>query len=115
MEAASSGDLSAHCDPFALFDEWYAKARQTELNDSNAVALASDQSAPLDCRETFLARYDAVAAQHDGEQLVRPEHWGGYLLTPRAMEFWVDRQHRLHERRRYTFAEGGWTSTLLYP
>jgi pyridoxamine 5'-phosphate oxidase len=28
-------------DPFALFDAWYADARQTEVNDSNAMALAT--------------------------------------------------------------------------
>ncbi|MES2987529.1 MAG: pyridoxamine 5'-phosphate oxidase [Pseudomonadota bacterium] len=28
-------------DPFALFDSWYAEARETELNDSNAMALAT--------------------------------------------------------------------------
>ncbi len=28
-------------DPFALFDAWYAEARQTEPNDTNAMALAT--------------------------------------------------------------------------
>lgn len=28
-------------DPFSLFDAWYAEARATELNDSNAMALAT--------------------------------------------------------------------------
>ena len=28
-------------DPFSLFDAWFAEARETELNDSNAVALAT--------------------------------------------------------------------------
>lgn len=28
-------------DPFALFDSWFAEARQTEPNDSNAMALAT--------------------------------------------------------------------------
>jgi len=28
-------------DPFALFDTWYAEARKTEINDSNAMALAT--------------------------------------------------------------------------
>ena len=28
-------------DPIALFDAWYAEARETEINDSNAVALAT--------------------------------------------------------------------------
>ena len=28
-------------DPFVLFDAWYAEARETEINDSNAMALAT--------------------------------------------------------------------------
>ena len=28
-------------DPFALFDAWYAEARESEPNDSNAMALAT--------------------------------------------------------------------------
>ena len=33
-------------DPFALFDLWFSEARKTELNDSNAMALAT--TAPKD-------------------------------------------------------------------
>lgn len=29
------------CDPFDLFDVWYKEARETEINDSNAMALAT--------------------------------------------------------------------------
>ncbi|WP_240953895.1 pyridoxamine 5'-phosphate oxidase [Sphingomonas sp. G-3-2-10] len=32
-------------DPFALFDSWYAEARKTEPNDSNAMALATVDAA----------------------------------------------------------------------
>lgn len=28
-------------DPFALFDQWYTQARETEINDSNAMTLAT--------------------------------------------------------------------------
>ncbi|MCB1036952.1 MAG: pyridoxamine 5'-phosphate oxidase, partial [Acidobacteria bacterium] len=46
----------------------------------------------------------------------RPPHWTGFRLAPQAMEFWLDRPNRLHERRRFTFdGAGGSTSTLLYP
>src|SRR3569623_873248 len=32
-------------DPFTLFDAWYAEARETEINDSNAMALATVDAA----------------------------------------------------------------------
>ena len=95
----------------ATADAYFA----SRARDSQLGAVASDQSAPLDSRETFVARYEAARAGLEGQDVVRPPHWGGYLLTPRAMEFWVDRPHRLHERRRFTRDAGGWTSTLLYP
>jgi pyridoxamine 5'-phosphate oxidase len=195
----------AHCDPFALFDAWYREARGTELNDSNAMALAtatpdgvpsvrmvllkghgpdgfvfytnshsrkggellanpqaallfhwkslrrqiriegaiervsdaqadayfasrsrdsqlgavaSDQSAPLDQRETFTGRFAEAEARFAGREVERPAHWFGFRLIPRAIEFWQDREHRLHERRRFVrdkAAPDGWASTLLYP
>lgn len=84
--------------------------------DSQLGAAASEQSAPLDRRETFLARYEALDQEFAGREVVRPPHWTGFRLVPDAIEFWCDRAHRLHERRRFVRAgEGGWSSTLLYP
>lgn len=77
---------------------------------------ASDQSRPLPSREVYLDRVEALEAQYPDGDVPRPAHWSGYRVTPTAMEFWQDREYRLHERRRFTFdASGGWTSTLLYP
>ncbi|MDE2404267.1 MAG: pyridoxamine 5'-phosphate oxidase [Sphingomonadales bacterium] len=96
----------------ATADAYFA----SRARDSQLGAQASDQSAPLDSRATFVARYEAARETFDGRDVPRPPHWGGYLLTPSAIEFWIDRPHRLHERRRFTrAADGGWTSTLLYP
>jgi len=84
--------------------------------DSQLGAHASDQSAPLDSRVTFLKRIAAVTARHLIGAVPRPPHWTGFRLDPVAIEFWMDRPFRLHERRRFTRLEGGgWTSTLLYP
>jgi len=189
-------------DPFALFHDWYTEARTTELNDSNAVALAtadaqghpsvrmvllkgydergfvfytnresrkaadlaanphvallfhwkslrrqiriegpiafasdaesdayfasrsrdsqlgawaSDQSRPLDSRATFEARFAEAQARFEGQPVPRPPHWGGYRVTPKRIEFWLDREHRLHERRVFTRAGEGWAEGMLYP
>ena len=90
---------------------FHSRARDSQLG-----AVASDQSAPLDSRATFLARYEDVRARFGGREVERPAHWGGWRVTPGAIEFWQDRQYRLHERRRFVRDdEGGWTSSLLYP
>ncbi|MBD8618797.1 pyridoxamine 5'-phosphate oxidase [Sphingomonas sp. CFBP 13728] len=189
-------------DPIALFDAWYAEARKTEINDSNAVALAtadaegrpsvrmvllkghgpdgfviytnresrkagdlavntyaallfhwkslrrqvriegsvslvsdaesdayfasrgrdsqlgawaSDQSRPLDSRETFEHRFAEMQARFEGGDVPRPPHWGGYRIAPDRIELWQDRAHRLHERRLFTREGGNWSEGLLFP
>jgi pyridoxamine 5'-phosphate oxidase len=84
--------------------------------DSRLGSAASDQSRPLDDRATYLARVEALRAEYPDGSVPRPPHWTGFRLAPERIEFWIDRAHRLHERRRFTrAADGGWDSTLLYP
>ncbi len=189
-------------DPFALFDIWYAEARTSEINDSNAMALAttnsdgqpsvrmvllkghgpdgfvfytnqesnkarqigerpfaallfhwkslrrqiriegkvmsvdavtadtyfatrgrdsqlgawaSDQSRPLDSRATFEARFVEMQNRFEGGLVPRPPHWSGYCVVPNRIEFWQDREHRLHERRLFTRSGADWVEGMLYP
>jgi len=84
--------------------------------DSRLGSAASDQSRPLDDRATYLARVEALRAEYPDGNVPRPPHWTGFRLAPERIEFWLDRAHRLHERRRFVRTEGGgWASTLLYP
>lgn len=189
-------------DPFSLFDEWYAQAREAEVNDSNAMALAtadadghpsvrmvllkghgpngfifytnfegrkadellanphaallfhwkslrrqiriegpvepvddatadayfasrsrdsqlgawaSDQSRPLPSRQVFLDRFEEARIRFDSQPVPRPPHWSGLRVIPQRIEFWQDREYRLHERRLFTRTDTGWDEGMLYP
>jgi pyridoxamine 5'-phosphate oxidase len=98
-----------------LSDEQADAYFASRARDSQLGAWASDQSRPLDRRETFEQQFEQVKLQFEGEQVPRPPHWGGYRLVPQRMEFWSDRPHRLHERRLFERECDGWREGLLYP
>lgn len=211
----ADSQIPAGADPFALFDAWFAEAQQSEINDPNAMALAtasasgapsvrmvllkghgrsegadygvvgggftfftnmgsrkgtdlaqnqqasilfhwkslrrqiriegdlvevsanradeyfhsrpyksqvgsaaSDQSRPLSERQTYLDQVKALWQEYEAAGRVpRPAHWTGFTLAARRIEFWMDRDNRLHDRRVFTRDAGGaaWSDTLLYP
>ncbi len=78
-------------------------------------AWASAQSQPLTSRFALLRRVVATEARYFGREIPRPPYWGGYLLRPRAIEFWQGKKSRLHERRRFLLAEGVWRCERLSP
>lgn len=83
---------------------------------SQLASAASDQSRPLAERADYYARLAEVEARFpEGSVIERPPHWTGFRLAPTAMEFWLDRPGRMHDRRRFVRSGEGWTSTLLYP
>lgn len=84
--------------------------------DSRVGAWASDQSRPLDRRETFERRVEEARARFgEAGEVPRPPHWGGFRLVPERIEFWEDRPYRLHHRRLFTRTGSGWDEGLLYP
>ncbi|HEX8554336.1 MAG TPA: pyridoxamine 5'-phosphate oxidase [Sphingomonas sp.] len=100
--------------------EWASDAESdayfaSRSRDSRLGAWASDQSRPLSDRATFEERVEAMRARFDGADVPRPPHWGGYRVVPSVIEFWQDREARLHERRVFTRAGDGWTQGMLYP
>lgn len=134
QQSRKAGDLSANPHAALLF-HWKSLRRQvriegpvtlvdtatadayfaTRSRDSQLGAWASDQSRPLDRRETFEARFEEMEARFAGQAVPRPPHWSGYRVTPERIEFWQDREHRLHERRLFTRIDSSWNEGLLYP
>jgi pyridoxamine 5'-phosphate oxidase len=133
-ESRKAGELAANPQGALLF-HWKSLRRQIRIEgpvshatdaesdayfasrgrDSQLGAWASEQSRPLDSRETFEQRFAEMAAKFEGQDVPRPPHWGGYRVTPTRIEFWQDRAHRLHERRLFTREGGNWTEGLLFP
>ena len=79
-------------------------------------AWASGQSSVLLSREELERRFAEVEQRYKGHVIPLPEHWGGYRVTPDAIEFWQGRPSRLHDRFRYARQEGGaWVIDRLSP
>lgn len=103
------GPVSAVDD--ATADAYFA----TRGRDSQLGAWASDQSRPLDSRATFEARFADMQARFDGQDVPRPPRWSGWRVNPERIEFWQDREHRLHERNLFVRDGENWSKGLLYP
>ena len=95
----------------ATADAYFA----TRSRDSQLGAWASDQSRPLANRDRLMARFEEMREKFDGDAVPRPPHWGGYRVVPLLIEFWQDREFRLHQRRLFRRSASGWDERLLYP
>ena len=167
----------AHEDPFRQFDQWWHEALASEIDEVNAMTLAttgtngkpsarivllkgysnegfwkelerqvriegrvekvsasdsdayflsrpvesqigawsSPQSRVIPSREIIEENVKNMTARFSAEELVRPPHWGGYLVKPDTMEFWQGRPSRLHDRIQYVWESGIWRRQRLAP
>jgi pyridoxamine 5'-phosphate oxidase len=88
---------------------------QTRPRGSRIGAWASRQSAELSSRAELDGRVKEYERRFAGQDVPLPPFWGGFRLTPAAIEFWQGRINRLHDRIRYTRTGTGWAVTRLQP
>lgn len=93
--------------------EQYFHSRPIE---SQIGATVSRQSRAVVSRADLESRYVAMLESHKDMHVPLPQNWGGYRVTPHAIEFWQGRKSRLHDRLLYTKqADGTWTRARLEP
>ena len=88
---------------------------RTRPRSSQLSALASPQSQTLEGREELERRVADLERRYADGELPMPSSWGGFRLAPEALEFWQQRQDRLHDRLRFRRAGKRWLIERLAP
>ncbi|MFN4083207.1 MAG: pyridoxamine 5'-phosphate oxidase [Bacteroidia bacterium] len=91
----------------------YFKSRPIE---SQIGAIASPQSEVIGSRKDLEEHFEKLKQLYLAEPIIRPQHWGGYLLKPTCFEFWQGRPSRLHDRIFFEVKENNsWKISRLAP
>jgi len=79
-------------------------------------AIVSPQSQVISSRDVLEKELVELEKKYTHQGPKRPDHWGGYLVTPHELEFWQGRPNRLHDRIRYRIIdEIDWVYERLAP
>ncbi|OWY62000.1 pyridoxamine 5'-phosphate oxidase, partial [cyanobacterium TDX16] len=78
-------------------DEYFA----SRPRGSQIAAWASKQSTVIPDRAFLEQRVAEETERWEGRDVERPPNWGGFWITPEAVELWQGRESRLHDRLRY--------------
>jgi len=89
---------------------------ESRPNGSKLGAIASNQSEIVSSREELDKKLENLEKKYTGKEILRPKHWGGYIVKPISIEFWQGRPNRMHDRIRYLLQENfDWKIERLAP
>ena len=85
-------------------------------NGSKLGAIVSPQSEIIPDRKFLENNLKQLENDLEGDEILRPANWGGFLVRPVEVEFWQGRPNRLHDRIRYKLKDNyEWRIERLAP
>lgn len=78
-------------------------------------AWTSAQSNEIPDLEFLQNKLKETEKKFEGKTIPCPPNWGGFVLMPQEVEFWIGRSGRLHERYVYQKQAEGWRNFLRSP
>lgn len=87
--------MAEHIGEEAAAQYFSTRPRQSQLS-----AVVSHQSTRISSRKDLEERHRELAQVYSDPtvDIPKPEHWGGYRVKPRCVEFWQGQSTRLHDR-----------------
>ena len=89
---------------------WNTRDRNSRLSQ-----WISQQSRPVLNRETLNSLWKKADRKFKNKPIPCPLHWGGYALSLKKIEFWLEKKHRLHDRFLFKKRGGNWIAQRLFP
>ena len=82
---------------------------------SQISASVSLQSEVLESYEELITKSEKFESEYQDKKIIRPARWGGFIVEPASIEFWIDQTNRLHKRELFSKTETEWKRELLSP
>ena len=83
--------------------------------DSQLGAWASPQSRIIENRQVLEENFSLYQHHFQDHEIIKPPHWGGFLIRPEYFEFWQGRLNRLHDRFEFYPSGNDWIINRLAP
>jgi pyridoxamine 5'-phosphate oxidase len=83
--------------------------------DSQLGAWASPQSRIIENRQILEENFSLYQQYFQEHEIIKPPHWGGFLIRPVNFEFWQGRMNRMHDRFEFCLSGSEWIIHRLAP
>ncbi|MFK7971489.1 MAG: pyridoxal 5'-phosphate synthase [Bacteroidia bacterium] len=125
----------AHVDKAALTFWWPESERQVRIQgdtsliskalaeqyfaarnfDSQVVSHISQQGIEMQDYDYLNDLFEAEKTKYADKKMPHPEHWGGFFIQAKRIEFMEFEKSRLHRRTLFTHENEAWQKVLLQP